>query len=92
VRRSGLPEAEIFDSENPDTVKQALVFDVSNPESVEIARSKSPDFSAAMTWLHQNFGVVPDWPGFDTLTLDPREPNHVGRMIELKSSGVASRI
>jgi hypothetical protein len=92
LRRSGLPEAEIFDGENRDTVKQAFVFDVSNPESVEIARSKSPDFSAAMTWLHQSFGVVPDWPGFDILTLDPREPNHVGRMIELKSSGVASRV
>ena len=92
LRRSGLPEAEIFDNENPDTVKQALVFDVSRPESVEIARSKSPDFSAAMAWLHENFGIVPDWPGFDILTLDPREPNHVGRMIELKSSGVASRV
>ena len=91
LRRAGLPEAEIFDGENPDTLEHALVFDVSNPESVEVARSKSPEFSAAMTWLHQSFGVVPDWPGFDILTLDPREPKSIGRMIELKSSGVASR-
>jgi hypothetical protein len=92
LRHAGLPEAEIFDGENPDVVEHAFVFDVSNPESVEIARSKSPEFSVAMTWLRQNFGIVPDWPGFDILTLDPREPNHLGRMIELKSSGVASRI
>jgi hypothetical protein len=92
LRRAGLPEAEIFDAENSDTLEHALVFDVSKPDSVEIARSKSPRFFAAMTWLHQNFGIVPDWPGFDILTLDPREPNHVSRMIELKSSGVASRV
>lgn len=92
LRRSGLPEAEVFDAENPVTWKHALVFNVSNPELVEIARSKSSAFSAAMAWLHERFGVVPDWPGFDILTLDPREPNSVSRMIELKSSGVASRV
>jgi hypothetical protein len=92
LRRGGLPEAEIFDAENPASSKHALVFNVSNPQLVEIARSKSAEFSAAVTWLHQTFGVVPDWPGFDILTLDPREPNSVGRIIELKSSGVASRV
>jgi len=92
LRDAGLPEAQIFDDENLETLEHALVFDVSNPEMVEIARSKSPNFSAAMTWLHQKFGIVPDWPGFDILTLDLRQPNHVDRMIELKSSGVASRI
>jgi hypothetical protein len=91
LRRSGLTEAAIFNAENPVSVKRALVFNVSKPELVETARSKSAEFSAAMTWLHQNFGVVPDWPGFDILTLDPREPNSVSRIIELKSSGVASR-
>ena len=78
LRRSGLPEADIFNAENPVSVKHALVFNVSKPELVETARSKSAEFSAAMTWLHQNFGVVPDWPGFDILTLDPREPNSCG--------------
>lgn len=92
LRRNGLPNAEIFDAENPASSKHALVFNVSKPELVEIARSKSVEFSAAMAWLHQTFGVVPDWPGFDILTLDPRVPNSVGRMIELKSSGVASRV
>jgi hypothetical protein len=92
LRRSGLPDAEIFDADNLVRLKHALVFNVSNPELVELARSKSAEFSGAMTWLHENFGVVPDWPGFDILTLDPREPNAIGRMIELKSSGVASRV
>ena len=91
LRRMGLPDAEIFDPENLISMKHALVFNVSSPDFVESARSKSVEFSTAMTWLHESFGVVPDWPGFDILTLDPHEPNSIGRMIELKSSGVASR-
>ncbi|MBI5487040.1 MAG: DUF3883 domain-containing protein [Deltaproteobacteria bacterium] len=92
LRRAGLPEARMFDSENQTGDRHMLVFDVSKPESIESARHKSEMFNAAMTWLHQTFGVVPDWPGFDILALDPRVPDSVDRMIELKSSGVASRI
>ena len=57
----------------------------------ESARSQSNLFNAAIIWLQQ-FGVVPDWPGFDILTLDARLPQAVDRMIELKSSGVTSRV
>ncbi|MSP74387.1 MAG: DUF3883 domain-containing protein [Myxococcales bacterium] len=92
LRRAGLPEARVFDSESATVENQGLVFNVSKPELVESARRKSTAFDAAMTWLHEKFGVVPDWPGFDILTLDPRAPDSVDRMIELKSSGVASRI
>ena len=92
LRRAGLPEARVFDIDSATIDNNALVFDVSQPEMVEGARGKSNLFNTAMTWLHQEFGVVPDWPGFDILTLDPRSPHSVDRAIELKSSGVASRI
>lgn len=92
LRRGGLSEAKVFDSESATADADVLVFNVSKPELVESARSKSNQFHAAMSWLHDTFGVVPDWPGFDILTLDPQAPNSVDRMIELKSSGVASRV
>lgn len=91
LRRSGLEEATAFDVMAPVGQDQVLVFDVSKPEFVECARSKSNLFNSAIIWLKQ-FGVVPDWPGFDILTLDTRLPQIVDRMIELKSSGVASRV
>jgi hypothetical protein len=92
LRRGGLSAAKVFDGESTGVDAHTLVFDVSKPDRVESARSKSNQFHAAMTWLHETFGVVPDWPGFDILTLDSRVPNLVSRMIELKSSGVASRV
>jgi hypothetical protein len=92
LHRAGLSEAKVFDTESATADAHVLVFNVSKPEFVESARSKSNQFHAAMSWLHATFGVVPDWPGFDILTLDLRAPNSVDRMIELKSSGVASRI
>jgi hypothetical protein len=92
LRRGGLPDAKVFDRESATADAHVLVFNVSKPEFVESARSKSNQFHAVMTWLHETFGVVPDWPGFDILTLDLRASNSVDRMIELKSSGVASRI
>jgi hypothetical protein len=91
LRRSGLTEAAVFDSMGPTGQNQALVFNVSKPGLVESARGKSNLFNAAVVWLQQ-FGVVPDWPGFDILTLDTRLPQALDRMIELKSSGVASRV
>ena len=91
LRRSGLTEATAFDVTAPAGEDQVLVFDVSKPELVESARSKSNLFNKAITGLQQ-FGVVPDWPGFDILTLDTRLPQTIDRMIELKSSGVASRV
>lgn len=91
LRRSGLIEATAFDVTAPTGQDQVLVFDVSKPELVESARSRSNLFNKAITGL-QPFGVVPDWPGFDILTLDTRLPQTIDRMIELKSSGVASRV
>jgi hypothetical protein len=91
LRRSGLGEASIFETFGPADQNHALIFDVSTPEAVENARRKSNRLNDALTWL-QHCGVVPDWPGFDILTLDDRLPNGVDRMIELKSSGVASRV
>jgi hypothetical protein len=91
LRRSGMAQAAVFDSMVATGQEQALVFNVSKPELVESARSKSNLFNSAIAWL-QHLGVVPDWPGFDILTLDTRLPQHVDRMIELKSSGVASRM
>lgn len=91
LQRAGLTEARVFvggSAEDPD----ALVFDVSTPERVERARRASPRFDAALGRLHEQHGVVPDWPGFDILSLDPRVAGSVDRMIELKSSGVASRV
>ncbi|MFO0568027.1 MAG: DUF3883 domain-containing protein [Polyangiaceae bacterium] len=90
--RGGLSEAKVFDGESAAAGVDVLVFNVSKPEFVESARSKSNQFHAAMNWLHDTFGVVPDWPGFDILTLDTRVTDSVDRMIELKSSGVASRL
>jgi hypothetical protein len=92
LRRVGLSEAKVFDGEGACGDAHVLVFNVSHPDLVESARTKSNQFNGAMKWLHETFGVVPDWPGFDLLTLDPRLPNAVDRMIELKSSGVASRV
>jgi Protein NO VEIN, C-terminal len=91
LRRSGLKEASIFETFGPSKQYQAQIFDVSTPEAVEYARRKSNRLNNVLIWLQQ-FGVVPDWPGFDILTLDNRVPNGVDRMIELKSSGVASRL
>lgn len=92
LRRGGLLQAKVFDGTSAEAGAEVLVFNVSKPELVESARSRSNQFHAAMTWLHGTFGVVPDWPGFDILTLDLRVPHSVDRMIELKSSGVASRV
>lgn len=91
LRRSGLAEATIFKVFDSSSQDHAVVFDVSEPEFVEDARRKSNRLNDALVWL-QRFGVVPDWPGFDILTIDPRLPDGVDRMIELKSSGVASRV
>src|SRR5205823_1727677 len=70
----------------------ALVFDISSPGKIVRARMASPDFNSAMNRLHREFGVSLEWPGFDVLTLDSRLPDVLDRLIELKSSGVTSRM
>lgn len=92
LRRSGLEHAEIFYPSVSETQQCALVFDVSTPDLVALARAKCKVFEAATDWLNKNFGISLEWPGFDVLTLDSRDGKLVNRMIELKSSGVASRV
>ena len=91
VRQAQLRKTRVFETLGPQDQDDALVFDVSTPDAVEEARQKSNRLNQAFNWL-KDFGVVPDWPGFDILTLDSRLPNSIDRMIELKSSGVASRV
>jgi hypothetical protein len=92
LRRSGLAHAKIFDPSIPDPQQDALVFDVSSPDLIERARSQSSIFNDSMRRLNTDFGISSEWPGFDVLTLDSRIDGAVDRIIELKSSGVASRV
>ena len=66
------------------------VFDVSRPEPIAAALRASHAFASAFTYLSSH-GLSEQFPGFDILSLDKREPGGVGRLIELKSSGVNAR-
>lgn len=92
LRRGGLPNAEIVDPSSNVEQPDVFVFDVSTAERIAHARRVSPRFDEAMIKLSRQFGISIEWPGFDVLSLDPRTPEIFDRMIELKSSGVASRI
>ena len=92
LRKRGLNDACVFDPSCKTLQPGALVFDVSTPEKVARARSLSTLFKAAMNKLSVEFKVSLDWPGFDVLTLDPNLAEYCDRLIELKSSGVASRV
>jgi hypothetical protein len=87
--RAYLPTAVSFDPTS-SAAGQPVVFDVSNPSSVRTARAACPDLARALGELAAA-GVDPDWPGFDILTLDARTRT-IGRLIELKSSGVNASI
>jgi hypothetical protein len=91
LRRAGLGNAKIFNPALESPQAEALVFDVSSPDRIAKARLASVRFDAAMEVLTGDFEVSTDWPGFDVLTLDPVHANLIDRLIELKSSGVASR-
>lgn len=92
MRRSGLKNAEIFDHSNQALQPEALIFDVSTPDKIASARKFSTLFDASIRHICDNFSVSTEWPGFDVLTLDSRLAHHLDRLIELKSSGVASRV
>jgi hypothetical protein len=92
LRKSGIHDAQIFDPSANGDQPNAVVFDLSTPDRIARARIASAKFNSAMNTLQDKFGVSPDWPGFDVLTLDPQAPDLLDRLIELKSSGVASRI
>lgn len=92
LRRSGLENATIFDPACNDPQPEALVFDVSSPDKIARARKSCQHFEASIQKLSNVFGISPEWPGFDVLTLDTRNPDQIDRLIELKSSGVNSRV
>lgn len=92
LRKSGLNAAEIFDPSDSCDQPQALVFDVSTPTKIEYAMARSIDFRKIFTRLRDEFGISVEWPGFDVLSLDPSSPSWFARLIELKSSGVNSRV
>jgi hypothetical protein len=89
---AGHPGATVFDPADLGPQTDAAVFDVSTYARVAEAQGRSETFRRAMDGLHGKHGLMPGWPGFDILTLDPASPDLIDRMIELKSSGVASRV
>lgn len=91
LRKAGLT-AEILDPSADGDQSEALVFDVSSPALIERSRALSQRFDAVMRRLQQEFGVSPEWPGFDILSLDQRREQLLDRLIELKSSGVDARM
>jgi hypothetical protein len=92
LRRSGLESAETFDRSTVSAQPGALVFDISTPNRIAQACAASEKLKLAMNTLRTKYKISSEWPGFDVLTLDPRLPEFLDRLIELKSSGVASRI
>lgn len=87
LAREGV-RATIFDPQEP--LPTDGVFDVSTPGAIARATDGSTRFKVAIEALRQE-GVAVDVPGFDILTLDEHASDGIGRMIELKSSGVNAR-
>jgi hypothetical protein len=92
LRRSGIDNAEIFDPTGRQPQLNALVFDVSSPDRIARARALSPLFEESILELNKTSNVSLQWPGFDVLTLDPRIHGRLDRLVELKSSGIRSRV
>jgi hypothetical protein len=90
MRKAGEP-AEVLDLDGGSDQPHALIFDTSTPACVERAMALSPRFHDAMLRLHSEFGISPEWPGFDILSLSPSSTELPDRLIELKSSGVEAR-
>jgi hypothetical protein len=91
LQQNGNKKARIYDSGCVGEGIDECIFDVSTPDKIAKARKASDPFDKAMLYLN-SCGVSPEWPGFDVLTLDKNHSNGIGRLIELKSSGVSSRI
>jgi hypothetical protein len=68
-----------------------MVFDVTQPSHIALARSLCPQFDDAFRQL-EALGVSGEWPGFDVLSLNPTRYPCFDRLIEVKSSGVCSRV
>ncbi|MHB9129924.1 MAG: sacsin N-terminal ATP-binding-like domain-containing protein [Armatimonadota bacterium] len=91
LHHAGNTTATVFDVSIEMPQPDALVFDVTTPENIERARGFSPRFAAVLQQLARE-GLSVDWPGFDVLTLSTDAAMCFDRLIELKSSGVASRL
>lgn len=87
ISRRGV-DATIFSPEGPRS--SDVVFDVSTLAAIQSARDASARFKDALETL-RGLGIAVDVPGFDILTLDDAEKDDIGRLIELKSSGVSAR-
>jgi hypothetical protein len=79
--------ATIFDADEP--LPTDAIFDVSTAPAVALAAELSDRFKRALATLEHR-GIAADVPGFDILTLDQRADDDIGRLIELKSSGVSA--
>jgi hypothetical protein len=91
LRRAGMGQATVFDPSVSEQQLQAVVFDVTQPSHIALARSLCPQFDDAFRRL-EALGVSGEWPGFDVLSLNPGQSPPFDRLIELKSSGVCSRV
>jgi hypothetical protein len=89
---SGARNATVFDPSSSEAQPHALVFNVSTPGCIAKARASCEWFDRAFRRLMELHGISPEWPGFDVMTLNPAAREEVDRVIELKSSGVCSRI
>ncbi len=92
LRRAGARNATVFDPASSEPQPHALVFNVSTPGRIAKARESCEWFDRAFRRLMELHGISPEWPGFDVITLNPAAREEVERVIELKSSGVCSRI
>jgi len=91
LRRSGVTCAEIWDLTNRDEQTDAIIFDLTTPEKIDCAMKRCKSLDVALRYLHAEYDISLEWPGFDVLSLNPSMPGGISRIIELKSSGVASR-
>ncbi|OPZ82635.1 MAG: hypothetical protein BWY76_02655 [bacterium ADurb.Bin429] len=91
LRCAGVSTVNVYDPTSDAMQPDALIFDTSTPEKIARARQASPRFDAAMAYL-AHMGVSGEWPGCDVLTLSLDADILLERLIELKSSGVASRV
>jgi hypothetical protein len=91
LHRVDVPHAAIFDPSSKEQQPDALVFDVTQPSHIALASSLCPRFDHVFRQL-QALGISREWPGFDVLSLNPNESLCFDRLIELKSSGVCSRV
>jgi hypothetical protein len=89
LRREGIEDAQIFEP-SIEVNDSTLIFNVATLGAVDNAAKASARFKEAMERLRE-LGVSPAFPGFDVFTLDPQDENGIGRLIELKSSGVNAR-